>query len=467
MKLGALSFDLPDYGHDGLVIARNVYPSAGGYKPLKALSALTGSIGAAWVGGGAFSYAGTNVMLGATAAALRSHSGGVWTDRYVVATTKPWYFTQFGDIVIGTHGGAPVKYTISTSTGAALAGSPPSASYCTVADDFVVLAGNNSADQTVYWSAIDNAEGWTIRTNLCDSQLIPDGGAITGIIGGNKYFLAFQRSAIHIFERSGDPTIVFSRRELSKSVGCIAHGSIARHGDLFFFLSAGGFRALVGGEIVNIGEDAVDNEFLNNYTQSEIDANIRVAVDERNNLVIWSMPGRLFIYHWPTKQWSDAIISGLVGISAGVTASATLETIEVTYPSIEDVTPHLDDAYWAGGTPMLVYFKTDFIGYTASGTNLEATFKLAKNEMFKGRWADIHNIRLDTDATSGLTVHVDTSPRLGNSQTRVSTSDLRASGDMPIYASGRYVQPSIVVTAGTSWTYMLGLEVEASPGARV
>jgi hypothetical protein len=467
MKLGALSFDLPDYGHDGLVLARNVYPSAGGYKPFKALSALTGSLGAAWVGGGAFSYAGTNVMLGATAAVLRSHSGGTWTTRLTVATTRPWFFTQFGDLVIATHGGAPVKYTISTATAASLGGSPPSASYCTVADDFVVLAGNNSADQTVYWSAIDNAEGWTIGTNLCDSQLIPDGGAITGIIGGNKYFLAFQRSAIHIFERSGDPSIVFSRRELSKSVGCIAHGSIARAGDMFFFLSAGGFKLLAGGEVVNIGEEAVDNEFLNNYTQSEIDSGIRVAVDERNKLVIWTMPGRVFFYHWPTKQWSDAVISGLVGVGAGVTASATLEQIAVTFPSIEDVTPNLDDAYWAGGAPLLVYFKTDFIGYTSSGANLEATFKQAKNELYPGRWADIYNAHLDTDATSGVTIHLDCSPRLGDAQTRFSTSDLRANGDLPLLASGRYIQPSIIVSAGASWTYMLGIDLEASPGGRL
>jgi hypothetical protein len=131
------------------------------------------------------------------------------------------------------------------------------------------------------------------------------------------------------------------------------------------------------------------------------------------------------------------------------------------------VTPDLDDAYWRGGSPMLLYFKSDDIGYTSSGDTLEATFKQAKNELFPGRWADVTTVHLDTDATDGITIHLDCSPRLGDSQTRFSTSELRDNGDMPVFASGRYLQPSIVVAAAANWTYMLGIDLEAVPGGRL
>ena len=457
--------DLPDFNSEGLVTCKNVYPFAGGYKPFYGLSSATGALPAAWVGGGAFQYNGTNAMLGATAAALYSHSGSTWTSKLAVVTTTAWHFAQFGDLAICTNGGAVVKYTISTGLAANLAGSPPSAAYSAIVKDQVFLAGNGSADQTVYWSGLNNAEGWTIGVNQCDDQIIPDNGPITGISGG-EFGLVFQGGAINIFEYVGSP-LIYTRRKVTDQVGCMAHGSIGRHNRRHYFLSFRGFYYYEDGQVVPIGEDAVDNTFLDSYTLSQIRASMRCTVDPGRNLVIWSMPDRLWIYNWAIDAWSVVEISGLVGICVGLTASATLESIAVTYPSLETVTPNLDDAFWNGdGQPLMLLIKTDFIGYTfSSGTTLEATLKTAKIEKFRGRSTETQFVFMDSDCAA-ITLNVDCSRTLGGSQTRKTSAEFRPNGDIPIRASGRFQQYEFIIGAGAAWNYCQGYEVEATPGGR-
>ena len=464
MKFGSYAPDLPAWGHDGLVLARNVYPSAAGYRPFKGLSAATASLGAAWKGGWTGEHNGTAIMLGATSAKLRSHASGAWSDEYTVATSGPWFFSQFGDTVIGTHGGAPVKYTVSTSTGAALGGSPPSASFSWIVRDFVCLAGDASAANRVTNSAINNSEGWTVGTSQCDFQDLPDGGPIKGAAGGD-YGLIFQLGQIWVQEYVGTP-LIFTYRKIKDDLGAVTHGSIAKAGSRTFFLSRRGFCMLQDFQETMIGENRVDDTFSALYTTSDLEASMRVSIDPKRSVVTWSMPDRLWHYNWDTDQWSDTVIAGLVGITTGMTASLTIEDVATSYPSIEDATPTLDDAFWRGGDPLLMLFKTDFIGYTfESGDNLEATIQLPRIEMFKGRNANVYSARIDGDMTAA-TLHLDGSRTIAGSQTRTTSTDFRANGDLPIRAEGRYIQPTVVLGAAASWSFAFGLELEGTPGGR-
>lgn len=473
MRFPKLALDIADYT-DGspthLVQAKNCYPAspAGNYRPFKGLAAATGDLGAAWVGGGAFiGPDGTAAMLGATASGLFSHSGGTWTSEYVTGSSLPWFFVQFGDMVIATNGGAPVKYVISTGAAGALGGSPPTSSYAAIVRDFVFLSGNGSDAQTVTWSGANNAEGWTAAVNLSDEQEIPDGGPITGLAGGD-YGLAFQRDQITIFEYTTDPRIVFTRRLLTREAGALCHGSIGQFGTTTFFLSRRGFYALTGAGLKPIGRNAVDRAFLEAYTPSEIEASLRCAVDSERELIIWSMPDKLWIFNWGEESWSTVEIAGLVGISAGITASVTLDEIAAIYPSIEDVTPNLDDAFWRGGAPLLLLFKNDDIGYTfSSGDNLEATWRFCKIEPAPGLTSTIRNTRPQTDAVDGITITDDTSFRQGDAPTSTSSADLRNSGDVPLRATGQYHQFQVRIAAGTAWNYCSGLEVDGTPGGKL
>ena len=466
--------DAPDYDDGtlkGLVTCRNVYPSAGGYRPIPDLSASTGALLETWKGGGAFEFNGNSAFLAATAAALYARSGANWVSKHAIATSSPWFFAQFGDLVIGVNGTTCIKYTISTGAGAVLAGSPPnSARYITVAKQFVVMAGLGSESMRVYWSGIENAESWTVGVNQSDFQDFPEGGPITGLAGG-EYMVVFQNNAIHLGEYQGTPTI-FNFRRVEASVGCIAHGSIVAHEGMYYFLAGDGFKAWSPQTgVQHIGENAVDETFLSRFSLSQI-ASIRAAVDPERRLIIWQMPDALFFYHIETDSWSEASISGVNGMSTGVSSSAalSLEDIGALFATLEDVTPGFDDPTWGGaggGVPLLYLFKTDNIGYTASaGTRLAATLKTQKMQPNPGYVSHLLNTYLETDATSGITLHVDTSARMGDSQTRVSSADLRANGDLPIRASGKVLQFEWNVSTAPTWTYLKGFAIDARKGGR-
>ncbi len=459
--------DQPPHGHDGLVTARNCYYLEGGYKPVKDVSAFTAALAAGWKGGGYFKgIGGNNKLLAGTNSGLNEYSGSAWALDFAAARTAPWFFGQFGDLVIAANGGAPTKYTLATSTGAALAGSPPTASMITIVDPgFVFLAGNSSAVSTVYWSGLEAPETWTVGTNQCDIQPLPDGGPVTGLAGG-EYGLAFQADAIHQFAYVGGATI-FNRRKVSSQIGCMTHGSIAQAGKKIFFLHRRGFYMYEDGGLAPIGKGRVDRTFLDTYSVSEIEANLRAAVDPDRSLVMWSMPDRLWIYNWDRDRWTDVLIPGLVGISTGASSSVTLETIAVSYPAIEDVPVSFDDASWQGGSPVLLLAKSDNILYSlGSSSNLEAIFRLPQIEMYPGREAHVRNFRLIGDPV-GCSVSIDARRRLADMPVNTVAVSLRDNGDVPIRSSGRYLQPQITLGAASVWTYLQGFDMEARAGGRL
>lgn len=457
--------DLPPYGHGGLVTARNVYASAIGYKPIKSLSAVTSALANTWKGGGSFiDTDGTTVTLAGTNAGMYSYASGTWTSRYAGSYTANWSFAQYGSFVIGVNGAAPVKYTISTSTGAALGGTPPSATMVAVVRDFVFLAGNPSARSTAYWSSINNAEGWTIGTNQCDSQQLPDGGPITGLAGG-EYGLVFQETGIHRFSYVGTP-IIFQRDKISTGVGCVTPGAVAQFGRMVFFLSGRGFYSIVDGEPVNIGTNKVNQTFWATYSRADVQTYIRATIDPKRSLAIWSMPDRLWIYNWDLDRWTDVLITGLVGISTGINAGVTLEGLDALYPSGIDSIPYsLDDPIFQGGDPLLTLVKSDNIVYSfGSSSNLDATLTYAKQEPVQGRNTRIRRARLNSDATSGVTLSLSTSQRLGDAQTVTTANTITTGGYIPIRATGQYVQPSIAIAGSATWSYATGLNMDYAAG---
>jgi hypothetical protein len=362
----------------------------------------------------------------------------------------------------GADGGAPVKYTISTSTGAVLGGTPPSCNMIAIVRDFVFVAGNPAALSTLYWSDINNAEVWS--GGQANNQQLPDGGPITGLAGG-EYGLAFQENAIHRFTYVGTP-LIFQRDKISSGIGCLAPGSIAQFGRMAFFLSGRGFYSIVDGELTPIGQNKIDDTFWAAYSRSDVQNNIRATIDPKRALVVWSMLDRLWIYNWVLDRWTDAYIPGLTGVATGMSAGITLDSLDATYPSGIDSIPYsLDDPIFAGGDPMITFVKSDFIIYSFGGaTTLEATLQFAKTEPTPGRNSRIRRARLNSDATSGVTLTINYSSRLGDSQSTVSGTTLTTQGYMPIRASGRYIQPTVTFTSSATWTYAQGLALDMAAG---
>jgi len=185
---GTWAPDLPEFKHDGLVTARNVYAGPLGYEPLRPLTAITSdnTIGT-WLGGGAFEDSeGDITLIAGTTGGVEIYGSGTWSNVYSDPYSAKWFFAQFGDTLIGVSDAdePPVAYNMAAGTAALLGGSPPEASMIAIVRDFVFLAGKSDAQGTVHWSGINNSAQWTPGTNQSDSQPIPDGGPITGIAGG-------------------------------------------------------------------------------------------------------------------------------------------------------------------------------------------------------------------------------------------------------------------------------------------
>lgn len=469
-EFGSWSPDLPDHGHDGLSVARNVYAGPLGYEPFRSLAAMTSDpTDGTWLGGGAFDESdGTIHLVAGTTSGLETYASGAWTTKHSDTYTSRWSFVQFGDNVVGTSDSteAPVAYNMPAGTAAVLSGSPPNASMCAVVKDFLFLAGNSTAQSTVYWSGVNDITEWTPGTAQSDFQVVPDGGPITGLAGG-EYGLVFQESAISIFSYVGTP-VIFERRKFSDALGALTHGGIVQAGKLVFFLSNRGFYLYNDGELRPIGQDRVDRTFFAQYSVAEIKVSLRAAIEPNLNLVIWSMPGMLWIYNWGSDKWSELTDPSVRAVTTGRTGYLTLDNVQTIFGGTDNVTLGTDDPIWAGGDPTLFVVKDDDILYAFGGQDLfEAKLRGVKTELFPGLDAHVWNARPVGHLAAGVSVKLDCYDQISDTARSYISTDQRNNGDFPLLARGRFIQPEITVAENGHWEYLQGIDLEGTAGGRL
>lgn len=462
IPFGAWTPDLANHGHAGLITCENVLAVANGYAPVKAFTAVADAL-TGWSGGGSFiQSSGATVILGGTSAGLYNLLGGAWTSAHAVAASGRWRFSQHGDIVVATHGGAPVAYDLVAGTGGALGGSPPDAKYSATVGNFTFLAGDPNDVRTLTWSGFGNPEAWTIGTNQCGSQTLPDGGDITGLAGG-EFGLVFQRGGVFRYDYIGGDT-VWQRTKISTEIGCMVPDSIAQAGSIVYFLSERGFMRTDGNEVVPIGAERVDRTFLDAYDRAEL-ADMYAAVDPRNTMVMWLMPGSPgvgYAYNWTLDRWTTIEVAN----SGVISALSSYVSVDQLAGLTDDYATLTDDPDYAGGVPLLFVVSASGVIGTLSGSNLAVTIKTAFNELAPGQRTRPYRIGLVSDAVSGVTVTTDSRMRLGDSASTVSIATMRTNGDLPLRANGRYHTFETVIAAATTWTFMQGLEVEFGNGGR-
>lgn len=457
--------DRPKHLQKGLLTADNVYAGPDGYRPVQAFSAITPALSGDFQGGATFVASdGTTSLLAGNATNLyRFNSSLAWASLIGSLTAGRWYFTQFGDTAVAVHGGAPIAVNLTLGTAAALGGSPPTASFCTTVRDFVVLGKAGGARDMVRWSGFNDSAGWVNGTNQAGQQQMLTGGEVTGLAGG-EYGLVFQRARITRMTYVGSP-IVFQFDEISSNIGCIAAGSIVQAGRLVFFLSERGFMVCDGNDVKPIGAEKVDRTFLATYPNSDL-VNMYGCVDPKNHLVIWAMPGKMWIYNYLLDRWTTSTWA-VKAIFNGFTQGVTLEALDALFPTgLDLMTISLDDARFQGGIPLLLAVNTsDEVG-TLTGERLEATLEMPFLEPVLGRESRIRMVRPITDATSGVTITFDQRARLGDAANEDAFSSMVDSGDIYCRASGRFIKPSTRIAEDTPWSYAQGLEFTMAAGAR-
>lgn len=248
-----------------------------------------------------------------------------------------WSFCQFGDVVIAANNEDKLQYTLGSSF-ADLSVDAPIAKYVTVVRDFVVAANLDSGANfnKVQWSDINDETDWTSGgASQSDFQILPDGGNITGITGG-EFGLIFLERAIYRMSYIGSP-FFFQFDTISKSLGCTVDGSITKFGNISYFLGEDGFYSCDGQTVTPIGNQKVDRWFYANAAQS-LFSSMTATVDPSRKIVIWNFAnifgGRsLIIYNWQVGKWTygettTEVMATLA--SAGLSLEGLTSAYEVT-----------------------------------------------------------------------------------------------------------------------------------------
>jgi hypothetical protein len=350
---------LPDQpGVTGAVMeAVNCFPVTNGYAPLREAADYSDASGETLLVAFAGKYAGASSLFAASATSIYkfdSSDASLDAVKTSYSSVEAWDVTQFGSKLIMANGSNVLQtWDLGGSTTvSALSASAPTAKYVTVVRDFVVAANVGGEESRVYWSDINDETDWTPSTaSQSDSQLIPDGGDVTGIAGG-EYGLIFLERAVYRMSYSGSPYF-FQFDAISRTLGCISNGSIAQFGGLTYFLSDDGFYVCDGQTVKNIGLEKVNRWFFENAIPDQLINAVSSTVDPIRKLVIWNFKntfgGRyLLIYSIDLGKWSYGT-TDIYNLSYGYTPSATLEQVDNYNTSIDALDIPLDSRLWAGG----------------------------------------------------------------------------------------------------------------------
>ena len=375
--------------------------------------------------------------------------------------TNRWMFTQFGPSLIAANGVAKLQvFNLgSSSLFADLAAAAPTAKFVTTVRDFVVAANVAGEENKVYWSDINDEADWTSgAASQSDNQVLPDGGDIRGVTGG-EYGLVLLERAISRMSYVGAP-LFFQFDTIAKNIGCYESNSVAQFGNLTFFLSDDGFYVCDGQTVTPIGAEKIDRYFFNFVDQSKLNE-MSSTIDVIRKLVIWQFTDifaqkRLIIYNFQTKKWSEAATdSSFLGSAAQ--AGVTLEGLD-TFGTMETIETSFDSRLWAGGKFVLAGVKdTKIVTFTGAnksgyittgdlGNGNQSIIMLAKPKVDNGSASvSVASRALLSDVPS-----FDTSVA-ADSENRVS-----------LRSGGKYHRVRVYPT-GSNWKTAAGVEIDLVP----
>ena len=342
--------------------AVNCYPVTNGYAPILSEADYSNAAAADLLVSFAGKTAGIVSLFGGSATNLYKFTPGtramaaLTTTGY--STVEYWDTVQYGEKMIMANGTSKLQqYTLNLSTYATdLAAAAPTAKFVTVVKDFVVAANVAGEENKVYWSDINDETDWTPGlASQSDSQVMPDGGDITGLAGG-EYGLVFLERAIYRMSYAGSPYF-FQFDAITRSLGCISPGSVINYSGLTYFLADDGFYVCDGQSAKPIGAEKIDRWFFDRVNAVDLKNGISSAVDPEKRIIMWLFPNQsatntLLIYNILLGKWSYAETTA-DSISSAITPSVTLEDLDNFSASIDALTISLDDRQWTGGQLLL------------------------------------------------------------------------------------------------------------------
>ncbi len=376
-----------------------------------------------------------------------------------------WRFEQFGNVVLACNDNSKIQaWTIGVSSAFAdVAAAAPVAKDIAVVRDFV-FAGNLAAGSNpdkVQWSDINDETDWTSgATSQSDFQIIPDGGNVQAITGGEFGVVLLEKSVIRC-SYVGSP-LFWQFDTISSGLGCLEGNSVARYGNITFFLSDDGWYSTDGQTVTNIGLEKVDRFFFDNADLTKIDT-ISAAVDPVKNLVVWNYADvdgnrKILIYNWQLEKWSRAeTTSDVVGTIA--TLGETLETLvsSLGYTDIDEMRASLDSRLFIGGKFLFAGAKSSKI-VTFTGTSITPQLITTDVEIGYNSVATLARPQIDNGtAQVAVASRRELDDTIGFSAFVPATKEGRCN----LRSAGRYHRFNVQPTG--NWTTAMAVDVDVKP----
>jgi hypothetical protein len=327
---------------ENLSIAKNVVPAGVGFTPFP--TAVDYSAAASEninnIFAGRFS-ATTNVFAGGATKLFRLDGSTLAMNNVSKSgnytSVDRWRFIQFGDTIIAANNINKLQsFTLgSSSLFADLSADAPIAKFVTVVRDFVVTANldGGSNPNKVQWSDINDETDWVSGgASQSDFQIVADGGNITGITGGETGLVLLERAIVRM-SYIGSP-FFFQFDTISRSLGCTQPNSIAKYGNMTYFLGEEGFYACDGNSVTPIGNEKIDRWFYANANPSALDT-MSTSIDPFRKIVVWNFldtfgSRNLLIFNWQVNKWTYGS-TDTDYVSSSATAGQTLEGLSSAY----------------------------------------------------------------------------------------------------------------------------------------
>jgi len=456
---------LPDQpGVTGAVTeAVNCYPVTAGYAPFNGESNLSDPAGAELLVTFSAKLGNVTTIFAGSASNLYKFDAAD-LDLDPMTTTgysniEYWDVTQYGAKVIAANGADKLQsFELGVSTYFAdLAAAAPAAKYVTVVRDFVVAANVSGDENKVYWSDINDETDWTPgAASQSDTQIIPDGGDITGLAGG-EYGLVFLERAIYRMSYSGSP-FFFQFDAISRSLGCMSPGSVTQFGGITYFLADDGFYSCNGQSFSNIGEEKVNRWFFDRVSRQDIRLKVSATVDPIRKLALWCFPLQsggygILVYNIPLGKWSY-LDTTATSVASALSATVTLEQLDNYSASIDALQVSLDDPQWAGN--QLILIGTSGQRVITFGNSKKAAY-VVSGDINQGR----STITLAKPIVDGGSAQVAIASRtLLSDQVLFGTAVAADSENrVSLRANGNYHRVKVTPT-GDNWETVVGTDIE-------
>lgn len=478
IRFGEWLPDQPDLDNPGVTVATNVVPAAGGYRSFPSFISFSNAADERIRGMYAAKDSSDNVSLfagddgklykfnqGTSNLNDVSKSG---TPAYDLTGVERWRFAQFGTKVIASGGTGEELQVFDVGTDSSfsnLGGSPPKADYIAVVRDQVWTAnideGSGRVPNKVRWSAINNEASWTIGTDQADSQVIPDAGAITGLVGGERAVILMER-AIAVAYYVGSP-LIYEINRVETQRGCPFPNSVANVGGDVFYLARDGFYRFSGNQSIPIGAEKVDAFFFKDFNEAQVEK-MSCAVDPENQLVAWSYvsnnapdttPDKILVFNYAINRWS--IIEQQCELLAPLfTPAYTLEDLDNLASNIDALPAPLDSALYKGGQYFFGGSKDKKLhGFT--GTVLAATIETSEYALTTNRHTVVtRTVPFFKDGS--VTMQVGARDRQDDATTFDTASSLTDEGFCQHRVQGRFHRARMNISG--NWSFAQGIDIE-------